>query len=40
MTERKYPVGGFAPGNYYCHCANGGANKAGNCKWKYKKTTL
>lgn len=21
MTEKKYPIGGYAPGNYSCHCA-------------------
>ena len=20
MTEKKYPIGGYAPGNYSCHC--------------------
>lgn len=20
MQENKYPIGGYAPGNYFCHC--------------------
>jgi predicted nucleic acid-binding Zn-ribbon protein len=30
MTERKYPVGGFAPGNYYCHCTSCGVRFRGD----------
>lgn len=21
MTDNKYPIGGYAPGNYFCKCA-------------------
>jgi len=23
-TEKEYPIGGYAPGNYFCHCCTCG----------------
>lgn len=30
MTDKKYPVGGYAPGNYSCHCATCGNSFRGD----------
>ena len=30
MTEKKYPIGGYAPGNYYGHCATCGERFQGD----------
>lgn len=30
MSEKKYPIGGYAPGNYHCHCATCGCGFEGD----------
>jgi len=30
MTEKKYPIGGYAPGNYECHCCKCGVKFSGD----------
>lgn len=30
MSKKKYPIGGYAPGNYYCKCCVCGNNFQGD----------
>lgn len=30
MSEKKYPIGGYAPGSYHCHCATCGGGFVGD----------
>lgn len=30
QTDKKYPIGGYAPGNYWCHCSSCGCKFTGD----------